>query len=131
MVVVAPEIWVPSEFLSVTSTSPSGITRSLIIVSARDPVLNTASEKSLKLKSFVTGSRSNEGMSTLLLSGISFTLGYIAENRYGSVDCGSILSRLIMPTSDCTIFSIGAIPTGSNPIVSSTSVSSMVTLSTL
>ena len=131
MVVVAPEISLPSEFLSFTSTSPSGMTRSFTIVSERDPELNTASEKSLKLKLFVTGSRSNEGMSTLLPSGISFTLGYIDENKYGAVVCGSILSRLIIPTSDWTIFSMGSIPTGSNPIVSSTSVSSIVTLSTL
>ena len=42
-----------------------------------------------------------------------------------------MLSREINPTSELTLFSIGSIPTGSKPIFSSTSVSSMVTLSTL
>ena len=75
MVVDAPEISNPSEFFSFMSTSPRGITRSFTIVSERDPELNTASEKSLKVKLFVTGSKSKPGIFTLLSFGISFTLG--------------------------------------------------------
>ena len=65
----------PSEFFNLTSTSPRGITRLFIIVIERDPELNAASEKSLKLKLFVTGSKSKEGMLTVLPFGMSETLG--------------------------------------------------------
>ena len=65
----------PSEFFNWTSTSPREITRSFTIVSNREPELKTASEKSVKLKSFVTGSKTKDGMSTVFPSGISETLG--------------------------------------------------------
>ena len=65
----------PSDFFNLTSTSPRGITRLFIIIIEREPELNAASEKSLKLKLFVTGSKSKEGMLTVFPLGISDTLG--------------------------------------------------------
>jgi len=65
----------PSDFFNLTSTSPRGITRLFIIVIEREPELNAASEKSLKLKLFVTGSKSRQGIVTVLSIGMSQTLG--------------------------------------------------------
>ena len=75
IVVEPPTISDPSAFFNCTSTSPRGITRLFIIVSDNEPSLKTAAEKSEKLKSFVTGSSSKDGMLTVLPFGISETLG--------------------------------------------------------
>ena len=70
-----PSISDPSGFFNCTFTSPRGITRLLIIVRDNEPSLKTAAEKSEKLKSFVTGSRSKDGIFTVFPFGISETLG--------------------------------------------------------
>ena len=75
IVVEPPTIFDPSIFFNCTSTSPRGITRSFIIVSDNEPSLKIAAEKFEKLKSFVTGSRSKDGMFTVFPFGISETLG--------------------------------------------------------
>ena len=56
IVVTPPLISDPFDFFNFTSTSPRGMTRLFIIVIESEPELNAASEKSLKLKSFMVGS---------------------------------------------------------------------------
>ena len=64
IVVTPPLISDPSDLLNFTSISPRGMTRLFIIVIESEPELNVASEKSLKLKLFVVGSKLKNGILT-------------------------------------------------------------------
>ena len=75
IVAIPPVISDPSILFNLMSIPPKGITRSFTIVSKREPELNAASENSAKLKSFVTGSNSKDGILTVVSLGISDTLG--------------------------------------------------------